>query len=171
MNIFVDSAGPLQNGAKAPLAKEIRVAQVSATSSINVAAAPEAVLAALADYATVRPRILSEHYRDYRIVEGGVGTGTVAEWTLQATKKRARNIHAVVEASGNTVTERDSNSSLVTTWTVAPSDNGSEVSTTTEWTGAGGVGGFFEKTFAPLGLKKIQGQVLGNLKAELEKQR
>jgi len=29
---------------------------------------------------------------------------------------------------------------------------------------AGGIGGFFEKTFAPLGLRKIQGEVLRNPK-------
>ena len=34
--------------------------------------------------------------------------------------------------------------------------------------GAGGIGGFFEKTFAPLGLRKIQAQVLANLKRELD---
>lgn len=39
----------------------------------------------------------------------------------------------------------------------------------TTWTGAGGVKGFFEKSFAPLGLKKIQGEVLANLKNELER--
>jgi ribosomal protein L30/L7E len=30
------------------------------------------------------------------------------------------------------------------------------------------VKGFFEKTFAPLGLKKIQSEVLANLKKEVE---
>jgi hypothetical protein len=69
--------------------------------------------------------------------------------------------------AGNTITETDANSSLVTTWVVAPSGSGSTVTTTTEWKGAGGIGGFFEKTFAPLGLKKIQGQVLANLEREL----
>jgi len=29
---------------------------------------------------------------------------------------------------------------------------------------AGGIGGFFEKTFAPLGLRKIHGEVMGNPK-------
>jgi hypothetical protein len=38
----------------------------------------------------------------------------------------------------------------------------------TSWQGAGGIGGFFEKTFAPLGLRKIQTEVLGNLKREVE---
>ena len=45
---------------------------------------------------------------------------------------------------------------------------GQEVIVPVSWTGAGGVKGFFERTFAPLGLKKIQGEVLSNLKKELE---
>lgn len=141
--------------------------QVSASSSIVVAAAPETVLAALADYETMRPRILPEEYLDYRVLEGGQGSGTVAQWTLQATKKRTRNIKASVTVTGNRITETDANSSLVTTWDVAPNGAGSTVSTTTEWKGAGGIGGFFEKTFAPLGLKKIQAKVLENLKRAL----
>lgn len=141
--------------------------KVSASSSAVVAASPEQALAAVADYATVRPRILSAHYRDYRVVEGGQGDGTVAEWTLQATSKRSRNVRAAVTVTGTTVTERDANSSLVTTWTVTPNDAGAEVATTTGWDGAGGVRGFFEKTFAPLGLKKIQQEVLANLQADL----
>ncbi|KAA0024516.1 SRPBCC family protein [Antrihabitans cavernicola] len=141
--------------------------QVSASSSITVAAAPEAALTALSDYETVRPRILPEQYRDYRVISGGQGDGTVAEWTLQATSKRSRNVKASVAVAGNTVTERDANSSLVTRWTVEPSGTGSQITTTTEWVGAGGIGGFFEKTFAPLGLKKIQAQTLENLKREL----
>ncbi|MFC9361366.1 SRPBCC family protein [Rhodococcus sp. NPDC057014] len=141
--------------------------QVSASSSITVAATPEKALAALTDYETVRPRILSEQYLDYRVLEGGQGAGTVAQWTLKATEKRSRDIKATVTVAGNTITETDANSSLVTTWVVAPSGSGSTVTTTTEWKGAGGIGGFFEKTFAPLGLKKIQGQVLANLEREL----
>ena len=51
---------------------------------------------------------------------------------------------------------------------VAPAGPGSSVTVTTTWKGAGGVKGFFEKTFAPLGLKKIQSEVLANLKKEVE---
>lgn len=141
--------------------------QVTASSSIIVDAPPEKVLAALSDYQTVRPRILSEQYLDYRVLEGGQGEGTVAQWTLKATEKRSRNIKATVGVAGNTITERDANSSLVTTWDVVPNAGGSTVTTTTAWNGAGGIGGFFEKIFAPLGLKKIQAQVLENLKREL----
>jgi hypothetical protein len=143
------------------------VGKVTASSSIELTASPEQALAAIADYATVRPQILSAHYRDYRVVEGGQGAGTVVDWTLQATEKRSRNVHATISAAGNTVTETDANSSLVTTWTVAPSGTGSLVTTTTTWNGAGGIGGIFEGIFAPLGLKKIQAEVLANLSKSL----
>ncbi|MFE9325909.1 SRPBCC family protein [Nocardia sp. NPDC052278] len=141
--------------------------QVSASSSIAVAADPQRALEAIADYEKVRPRILSAHYRDYKVVEGGQGAGTVAEWTLQATEKRSRNIHAVVSVSDSIVTERDSNSTLVNTWTVTPDGTGSQVTLRTSWKGAGGIAGIFEGIFAPLGLKKIQAEVLANLQREL----
>lgn len=141
--------------------------QVNAMSSIVVTAAPDKVLAALADYETVRPRILSEQYLDYKVVEGGQGDGTVAQWTLKATEKRSRNVKATVTVDGNVITEKDANSSLVTTWTVAPNGTGTTVTTLTQWQGATGIGGFFERTFAPKGLQRIQAQVLDNLKREL----
>ncbi|MVU79604.1 SRPBCC family protein [Nocardia sp. ET3-3] len=141
--------------------------QVSASSSIVVAADPKRTLDAIADYETVRPKILSSHYRDYKVVEGGQGAGTVAEWTLQATESRQRNVRAAVSVSDSMVTERDSNSSMVTAWTVTPQGAGSLVTVRTTWKGAGGIGGIFEGIFAPIGLKKIQAEVLENLKREL----
>ncbi|MBF6213875.1 SRPBCC family protein [Nocardia puris] len=141
--------------------------QVSASSSITVAADPQRTLEAIADYETVRPRILSAHYRDYKVIEGGKGAGTVAQWTLQATESRSRDIKAAVTVSDSIVTERDANSTLVNTWTVTPDGAGAQVTLRTTWQGAGGVKGIFEGIFAPLGLKKIQAEVLGNLQREL----
>jgi hypothetical protein len=142
--------------------------QVSAASTVLIDAEPAAVLAAVADYRGVRPKILSPQYLDYQVLEGGQGAGTVASWKLQATKSRVRDVKATVDVAGHTVIEKDANSTMVTNWTVAPAGTGSSVTTKTSWTGAGGVKGFFEKTFAPLGLKKIQAQVLDNLKKEVE---
>ncbi|MET9215525.1 MULTISPECIES: SRPBCC family protein [unclassified Nocardia] len=141
--------------------------QVSASSSIVVAADPQRTLEAIGDYETIRPRILSSHYRDYKVVEGGKGAGTVVEWTLQATEKRSRNVRASVTVSDSILTERDANSSMVNTWTVTPDGAGAQVTLRTTWTGAGGVSGIFEGIFAPLGLKKIQAEVLANLAREL----
>lgn len=144
------------------------MAQVSATSTVQIAAPAEAVFAAVADYQTVRPAILPANYRDYRVEQGGQGAGTVVGWTLQATEKRKRDVLADVSVDGTTVTEKDRNSSMVTTYTVTASGAGATVETTTSWQGAGGIGGFFEKTFAPKGLGRIQAALLGNLKSRLE---
>lgn len=142
--------------------------QVKASSTVLIQAEPAKVLDAVADYRTVRPKILSPQYSEYEVLEGGHGKGTVAKWRLQATESRVRNVQVDVDVAGHTVIEKDANSSMVINWTVAPAGPGSSVTVTTTWTGAGGVKGFFEKTFAPLGLKKIQGEVLDNLKKELE---
>jgi len=142
--------------------------QVSAASTILINVEPAATLAAVADYQTVRPKILSPQYSEYEVLQGGQGAGTVAKWKLQATKSRVRDVQVNVDVAGHTVIEKDANSSMVINWTVAPAGPGSSVTVKTTWNGAGGVGGFFEKTFAPLGLKKIQAEVLANLKNELE---
>ena len=145
------------------------MAQVSASSSILIDAEPTVVLDAVANYQTVRPKILSPHYSRYRVLEGGQGRGTVASWTLQATKSRSREIRATVDVAGRTVIEKDANSTLVTNWTVAPAGAaGSSVTVKTSWKGASGIGGFFERSFAPVGLRKIQAEVLANLKSAVE---
>ncbi len=142
--------------------------QVSAASTILINAEPAATLAAVADYQNVRPKILSPQYSDYQVVQGGQGPGTVAKWKLQATKSRVRDVQVNVDVAGHTVIEKDANSSMVTSWTVAPAGPGSSVTVKTAWNGASGVKGFFEKTFAPMGLRRIQAGVLTNLKRELE---
>ncbi len=142
--------------------------QVSAASTVLIDAEPATVLAAVADYQTVRPKILSAHYSNYQVLDGGQGAGTVASWKLQATKARSRDVKAAIDVAGHTVIEKDANSSMVTNWTVAPAGPGSSVTVKTSWQGAGGIGGFFEKTFAPPGLRKIQEEVLDNLKKQVE---
>ncbi len=145
------------------------MAQVHAVTDAHVHAPVAEVRAALADYATVRPTILTEHYRDFRVLEGGVGDGTVASWTLQATSKRSRDVVADVDVTADgDVVERDRNSTLVTVYRVtAHSDELSHVRVETTWKGAGGIGGFFERTFAPKGLDRIHRALLANLDARL----
>lgn len=135
------------------------MAQVTATAERTIDAPPAQVAAALADYETVRPRILTEHFSDYRVEPGGQ-----VHWRLQATSKRVREqlVDVSTPAEG-TVVERDANSSMVTTWTVTPAGAGSTVAVVSTWNGAGGIGGFFERTFAPKGLRRIYDGVLENL--------
>ncbi len=49
----------------------------------------------------------------------------------------------------------------------AHSDALSHVRVETTWKGAGGIGGFFERTFAPKGLDRIHSTVLSNLDERL----
>ncbi len=138
--------------------------KVTAIAERTIEAPADKVRALVADYAETRPKLLTEHYRDYEVSEGGVGAGTKASWKLQATSKRVRDVAATVtEPSEGTLVETDANSSMVTTWTVREVPEGSLVRIETSWDGAGGIGGFFEKTFAPGGLKKIYEGVLGKL--------
>jgi hypothetical protein len=141
------------------------MAQVTATAERTVPAPADRVRAAVADYSVTRPSILTEQYSDYSVTTGGTGPGTTVAWKLQATKKRVRDVKVQVsEPTPGQLVETDANSSMVTTWTVAPAgDAASTVTITTTWNGAGGIGGFFEKTFAPKGLARIYEGVLDNL--------
>jgi len=143
--------------------------QVVATAEGTVPATPERVLAALADYTEVRPRLLPEQFSDYRVEAGGLGAGTRVHWRFAATSKRVRDqLLSVTEPAPGTLVESDANSSMVTTWTVTPADGGaSTVRVRTTWTGATGVGGFFERTFAPKGLRRVYDEMLGRLDREL----
>ncbi|RZQ64324.1 SRPBCC family protein [Amycolatopsis suaedae] len=142
--------------------------KVTATAERTIDAPVDKVRTAVADYAGVRPKLLTEQYSEYEVVEGGQGAGTVVKWRLQATSKRVRHVEATVaEPSPGTLVETDANSSMVTTWTVREAGNGSVVRIETSWDGAGGIGGFFEKTFAPGGLRRIYDGVLANLEGQV----
>lgn len=143
------------------------MAQVTATTHTHLSVPPAVALDALSDYTTVRPAILTDEYTDYSVVEGGIGSGTVVTWRLHATEKRVRHVLADVTVDGSTVVETDRSSTMVTRYAVTPDGSGSEVTVTTTWKGAGGIGGFFEKTFAPKGLARIHDELLANLASRL----
>lgn len=63
------------------------------------------------------------------------------------------------------------NSSLVTTFNVEPRDGKSLVRISASWDGASGVGGFFERTFAPKALPRIYLDELDRLNAYAAAQR
>lgn len=157
------------------------MAQVEATTERIISADAETVFDALADYENTRAKLLPEHFSEYEVREGGDGEGTLVHWKLQATSKRIRDCllevteptggpsHAAGYGGGQLI-EKDRNSSMVTTWTVTPAGEGrSKAVVSTVWTGAGGIGGFFERTFAPKGLGRIYDQLLAKLAAEVEK--
>jgi len=66
---------------------------------------------------------------------------------------------------GRVLSESDTNSSLVTTFTVTPQDGASLVVISTTWEGARGIGGFFERLFAPRVMHGIYTDELERLNA------
>jgi uncharacterized protein YndB with AHSA1/START domain len=147
------------------------MAQVEATTERVVAADAEAVFDALADYTGTRAKLLPEQFSEYEVREGGDGEGTLVHWKLQATSKRVRDcLLEVGEPTDGELVEKDRNSTMVTTWRVTPAGEGkSRVVVTSTWNGATGIGGFFERTFAPKGLARIYDLVLDRLAVEVEK--
>jgi len=139
------------------------MAKVVARATTRVAASPDQVLAFLRDY-QARPQIYTSNYTAYTVEEGGEGAGTVIGYHFAA-GGRERDYRLHVEESDGVLTERDELSSFVTKWTLAPATSGTAVTIESSWDGAGGVGGIFEGLFAPLGLKRIYGEMLGKLAA------
>ena len=143
--------------------------QVVATAERVVRAPVDRVRSALADYEGVRPRVLPEQFSGYRVESGGQGAGTRVAWRFAATSKRVRDqLVEVDQPDADTLVETDTRSSMVTTWTLHPADAGlTTVRVRTTWNGAGGIGGFFERTFAPKGLRRVYEDLLGRLDREV----
>ncbi len=142
------------------------MATVTASATKAVDAPPERVLEFLRDYREARPRILPDNYSAYRVEQGGHGKGTVIGYHFAA-GGRERDYRLAVEEDGSGLLERDQLSSFVSRWRVAPEGGGAQVTVESSWQGAGGIGGVFERTFAPLGLRRIYGEMLDRLAAAL----
>ena len=139
---------------------------VTASASKALDASPERVLEFLRDYREARPRILPDNYSAYRVESGGQGQGTVIGYHFAA-GGRERDYRLAVEEDGGGLLERDQLSSFVSRWSVTPEGAGAQVTLESSWQGAGGIGGMFERTFAPLGLRRIYGEMLDRLAAAL----
>ncbi|MDT0345988.1 SRPBCC family protein [Streptomyces litchfieldiae] len=136
----------------------------------EIKAEPDDVFDALADYQEVHGRLLPEQFTDYEVREGGDGEGTVLFFRFHATKSRVREcLVDITEPEDRKLVETDRNSTLVTTWTVEPAGGASLATIHSAWEGAGGIGGVFERIFAPRALQKVYQQLLANLAAETEK--
>jgi uncharacterized protein YndB with AHSA1/START domain len=111
-------------------------------------------------------RFLPPAFTDFQVESGGVGAGTVTRFKVTA-GGRTREYHMQVAEPepGRVLTESDTGSSLVTTWTVEPQGDRSRVEIATRWEGAGGIGGFFERLFAPRVMRGIYADELERLDA------
>jgi hypothetical protein len=147
--------------------EEVGMGEVRATATRVVPGSPAAAWEVLADLQR-RQRILPSAWRDLVIEQGGRGAGTVYRATLVA-GGRERVYRMVLEepVPGRQLVEQDQRSSLRTTYEVAEDPGGCRVTVQTTWQGASGIGGFFERRFAPRALAGIHQALLENLATEL----
>ncbi|HEX5506193.1 MAG TPA: SRPBCC family protein [Thermomicrobiales bacterium] len=140
------------------------MAEISVAAEGPVGAPAERVYGYLADYRQHHPRFLPPAFSDFQVDEGGIGAGTVFRCRFMA-GGRTRNFHMRVTEPepGRVLAESDTASALVTTFTVTPEGDTCRVRIATTWPGAGGVGGFFERLFAPRALQRIYADELGRL--------
>jgi Polyketide cyclase / dehydrase and lipid transport len=132
----------------------------------DIAAPAEAVYGYIADFREHHPKFRPDAFSNFQIESGGVGDGTITRFRITAGGRSREYRMAVAEPEpGRVLTESDTGSSLVTTFTVSPQGSASHVQIDTSWEGAGGVGGFFERMFAPRVLRKIYSEELDRLDA------
>jgi uncharacterized protein YndB with AHSA1/START domain len=131
------------------------MAKVVASAERSIDAPAEQVYSYLADM-NLHQRFLPPAFSDFKIEQGGVGAGTVTSFKITAGgRTRSYRMQVSEPAPGRTLVETDTGSSLVTTYDVAPQGDRSVVGITTSWDGASGIGGFFERTFAPRALHRL----------------
>lgn len=137
---------------------------VSAERTVGVPA-PE-VYGYIADHRDHHANFLPPAFSDFHVESGGVGAGTITQFKFTAGGRTRQLRTQVTEPEpGRVLVESDTMSSSVTTWTVTPEGNNCQVQISTTWRGAGGIGGFFERMFAPRALRQIYADELNRLDA------
>ena len=137
----------------------------------DVAAAAEVVYGYIADNREHHQHFLPDAFSNFQVEAGGVGAGTITRFRITAGGRSREYRMAVAEPEpGRVLTESDTGSSLVTTFTVTPQGGASRVRIGTSWEGAGGVGGFFERLFAPKALQRLYRDELTRLEQYAKQQ-
>ncbi|MCU1495264.1 MAG: Polyketide cyclase / dehydrase and lipid transport [Acidimicrobiaceae bacterium] len=132
----------------------------------SVDAPAETVYGYIADMREHHPRFLPSAFSEFAVESGGVGAGTVMRFKVTAGGRTRVYLMTITEPEpGRVLTETDANSSLTTTFTVTPQGGSSLVQISTRWNGASGVGGFFERAFAPRAMRGIYAESLDRLDA------
>jgi uncharacterized protein YndB with AHSA1/START domain len=148
------------------------MAKIVVSAERVVDAPAEAVYRYVADMREHHPHFLPPAFSDFQVESGGTGAGTITRFKVTA-GGRTRDYRMQVDEPepGRVLTESDTASSMVTTTTVTPKDGASLVQISTSWNGAGGIGGFFERRFAPKAIRAIYTDELERLNAYARDQR
>jgi uncharacterized protein YndB with AHSA1/START domain len=141
------------------------MAPIIVSAERTIAAPAAEVYGYFADMREHHPRFLPPAFSDFQVDSGGIGAGTVTRFKVTAGGRTRQYQMTVAEPDpGRVMTESDESSSLVTTTTVTPhGDAASLVKIATTWDGAPGIGGVFERIFAPRVMRGIYADELNRL--------
>jgi uncharacterized protein YndB with AHSA1/START domain len=132
------------------------MALISVSAERVIDAPPETVYDYVADMRQHHANFLPPAFSAFEVESGGVGAGTITRFRVSAGgRERSYRMQVAEPEPGRVLTESDTNSSLVTTWTIEADGQGSLVKIATGWQGAGGIGGFFERLFAPRVMRRL----------------
>ena len=142
------------------------MAPILVSAEREVGAPAAVVYGYLADMREHHPHFLPPAFSGFQVESGGVGAGTVTRFAVTAGGRTRHYRMTVAEPEpGRVLTESDAGSSLVTTTTVTPRGAACLVQISTTWEGAGGIGGVFERLFAPRVMRGIYADELNRLDA------
>jgi uncharacterized protein YndB with AHSA1/START domain len=137
----------------------------------TVAAPAATVYRYIADMRDHHPHFLPPAFSDFHVESGGVGAGTINRFKMTAGgRTREYRMQVAEPEPGRVLTESDMSSTAVTTFTVDAQGDESLVQISTAWDGAGGIGGVFERMFAPRVLRAIYVDELKRLDAYAREQ-
>ena len=148
------------------------MARIVVSAERVIDAPADVVYRYVADMRDHHPRYLPPAFSDFRVESGGVGAGTTTRFTVTAGgRTREYRMRVDEPEPGRVLTESDTGSSAVTTFTVSPQGPASLVQISSAWDGAGGIGGLFERIFAPRVLRAIYTDELKRLDAYARERR
>ena len=127
------------------------MARIAVSAESTVEAPADTVYRYIADMREHHPRFLPPAFSDFRVESGGVGAGTILRYKLTAGGRTREYRTKIAEPEpGRVLTESDTGSSAVTTFTV---------------------GGLLERIFAPRVLRAIYTDELKRLDAYARERR
>lgn len=140
------------------------MAKIHVHAEGRVRAPADDVYRYIADMREHHPNFLPSAFSEFEVKAGGAGAGTVVSFRVSAGRRsRVYEMEVSEPDPGRVLMESDRSSSLVTTFSVLPDGGDSKVSIATEWDGAGGIGGIFERLFAPKVMQGIYREELERL--------
>lgn len=147
------------------------MAEIRVMAEGPVAAPAEQLYGYLADYRQHHPCFLPPAFSDFQVESGGVGAGTIIRFVVTAGgRRRAYRMQVAEPQPGRVLTETDTASSMVTTFTVTPTGATSRLRIESVWQGARGIGGFFERLFAPRVLQRLYADELDRINRYAQEQ-